>query len=177
MAEYITGKAVLAQSDENGEWFTLHNQLFLDNNSKLYYVPRYFMTDGYTIPKALAFIGGSKMEWDIRPAILHDFECRYHKVLRVQGVSINDLRERGYLREIDKNGVKITVCENLPVEYLVLEDTTFNRANCRFKRGLQALGSVKPWRVDMMRFAVNFNVSWIWSKKEFDFSKIYRGLV
>lgn len=177
MAEFITGKAVLAQSDENGEWFTLHNQLFQDSDGGLYFVPRYFMTDGYTIPKTLAFIGGSKMEWDIRPAILHDFECKYHKVLRIKGISLNNLRTQGYLREIVKEGIRITVCENLPVEYLVLEDTTFNKANCRFKRGLDALGSIKSWRVNMMRFAVNFNVGWIWSKKEFDFSRIYRGLV
>ncbi len=107
MAEFITGKTALIQSDENGEWFTLHS----------------------------------------------------------------------YLREISKDGKAITVCENLPLNYLSIENTTFNKANSRFKRALKSLNTIKAWRVNMMRFAVNFNLGWLWSEKELQTNGFYRRLI
>lgn len=178
MAKFITGRAMLAQTYFAGKWHTLHNQLFLDDDNRLYFVPRYFVTDGYTIPKSLALLGGGKMEWDIRPAIQHDFECKYHKIFRLKKeLTLEELRKTNILRDITKNGITITVCENIEAEFLEIIDSTFNQANSRFKRSLKALDNMKNWRINMMRFAVNFNIGWIFGKKELEIGKIYKDYI
>ncbi len=176
MVKFITGKAVLAQDEFLDNWITLHNQLFQDKDGNLYFVPRFFKTDGYTIPNYLAFIGGSKMEYDLRPAIQHDFECKYHKVIMVTK-TLDELIDENYVKEITKNDTKITICEDIPIEYLKVKDTTFNQANNRFKRALKSLGQIKPWRINLMRFAVNFNISWAFSKKELELEKFYKTTI
>lgn len=172
MSDFVTYKSAIGQDEKPGEWFTLHNQLFIDDDGELYFVPRYFITDGFTIPKCLACLGGSKMEWDIRPAVQHDFECKYHKALRVN-VPFWTLKQEGLIREIQKDGRAIIICEDIPLKYLDVIDVTFSEANNRFKRALKAV-NIKPWRVNMMRFAVNFNIPWLWSKKELDVNKFYK---
>lgn len=172
MAIFITGKAVLGQDDKQEKWITLHNQLFADDDYNIYYVPRYFQTDGYSIPKCLTTIGGSKMEYDIRPAIQHDFECKYHKAIKVK-ISFSQLKQKGLVREIEKNGILLTICENIPLEYLEVVNVNFSQANNRFKRGLKAVGLTKA-RINMMHFAVYFNFGWLFSKKELDLEKLYK---
>ena len=58
MGNFITGKAEVKQSDINGKWYTSHNQLYQDDDGVLYLVPRNYQTDGYTIPRWLAWLGG-----------------------------------------------------------------------------------------------------------------------
>lgn len=176
MGSFITGQAFLGQDEYGLCWYTLHNQLYLDDDGELYFIPRYFETDGYTIPKCLAVLGGDKMEWDIRPAIQHDFECRYHKAVKVV-LSLNELRKKGIIREIEKENKNITICENIALEYLKTEDVNFNQANNRFKRTLKASKNIKTWRVNMMRFAVNFNLSWVWSIDTLDMNKFYKEMI
>lgn len=176
MGIFITGKAACIQSDVDGKWFTLHNQLYLDNNNELIFVPRYFVTDGYTIPDWVSFLGGDNMKWDIRPAIGHDFECKYHAYIKVN-LSVANLREKGFVKTIKKDNKSITICENIPVEYLEVVKTTFNQTNSRFKRMMKAVNCIKAWRLNMMRFGVNFNIGWLFPKPMFDLSKLYKETI
>ncbi len=178
---FLTYYTEAGQTPTPGIWITLHNQLFQDDNGVIYLVPRYFLTDGYTIPEWCAAIAGGKMKWDSRPAIGHDLECKFHQCIRVK-LSETDLRVRGYLRTHskkigDKNFI-IPVCDDIPARFLVVEDVSFNQANSRFKRMMLATGNIKKWRVNLMRFAVNFNIGWIKSGKEkIDLSKLYKECI
>lgn len=173
---FVTGKALCGQSETDGKWFTLHNQLFLDENNHLILVPRWFITDGYTIPEWLAWLGGGKMKWDIRPSIGHDFECKYHGYIKVNS-TVSALREKGIIRTVKKENKSIIVCENVPKEYLEFVETTFNQANSRFKRMMKAVGCIKNWRINMMRFAVNFNIGWLKQKERSTLNNIYKDFI
>lgn len=176
MGIFITGKAVCQQDDKDGKWFTLHNQLYCDNNNELIFVPRYFVTDGYTIPEGLAWLGGGKMKWDIRPSIGHDFECKYHGYIKVN-LAFSELRKKGLIRTITKENKSIRVCENIPTKYLEFVPTTFNQTNSRFKRMMKAVGCIKTWRINMMRFAVNFNIGWLKAPERTTLSNIYEDFI
>lgn len=173
MGRFITGKAEVVQTDTKGKWRTLHNQLYEDDDGTLYLVARNYLSDGYTIPYLLAWIGGGRMDWDIRPAIGHDFECEYHSEIVVNSTE-GELRSLNFVREICKNGQEITICENLPLSYLAVRKTTFKKANDKFKRMMKAVGNIDNWRINAMRFAVNFNINWLRSgKKEVDLRTLY----
>ena len=176
MGKFLTGKAVIKQSEKDGLYYTLHNQLYEDDNKELIYIPRFFTTDGYTINNILAPIAGGKMQWDIRASIGHDFECKYHKYIKICA-SVFDLKSMGMLKTIEKNGEIINICENIPIECLTLQKTSFNQTNSRFKRMMKATNCIKSWRINMMRLAVNFNIGWLWNKKEIDLEKIYKELI
>lgn len=176
MGNFITGKAEVKQSDINGKWYTSHNQLYQDDDGVLYLVPRNYQTDGYTIPRWLAWLGGGRMQWDIRPAIGHDFECEYHAEI-VVNATVEELRSLGFVKEITKDGQEITVCKNLPLRYLAVRETTFKRVNDKFKRMMEAVGCIAQWRVNLMRFGVNFNIGWLKSgKKKINLSRLYEGV-
>ena len=95
---FLTGKSRFEQTDIEGIWKTLDNQLYLDEDNTLYLVPRYFLTDGYTIPNWIAWLGGSKMQWDTRCSTQHDFECKFHKIIIVN-LSIAQLKKMKFLKE------------------------------------------------------------------------------
>lgn len=178
--KFLTSKNTIQQTDEPKKFYTLHNQLFKDENDIIYFVPRYMKTDGYTIPNWLAWIGGGKTEFDLRPAIQHDFECRYHQAVIVK-LSENELREKGFLRHHEKKigneKFLITVCDNIPYCYLEVIDVEFEEANDRFKRAMSSL-IMKQWRINMMRLAVNFNIGWLYSgKKKVDIGAFYKDFV
>lgn len=185
-AKFITAPAYIAQNPSNPcEYITMHNQLFQDIDDSLYFVPRYFTTDGYTINNILAPVAGNKMQWDIRAAIQHDFECKYHKALKIK-LSLDELKNSGLVHlhyktlkcETEtKIHSMITVCENIPKQLLIEKNVTFNEANSRFKRAMAATGNISNFRVNLMRTAVNFNISWLWSKKEFDIDKLYADFI
>lgn len=176
---FLTSNAEISQSDEKGLFYTAHNQLYKDDDV-IYIVPRYMKTDGYTIPNWLTWLGGGKTEWDMRPSIQHDFDCRYHQTV-VVNLTEDELRKRGYLRHHEKKigdeTFLINVCEDIPICFLAVKDVAFKGVNDKFKRCLKAI-DLKKWRVNMMRFAVNFNVGWIYSGKEkIDLYKFYKDFV
>lgn len=179
--KFLTYLAALAQTAEPNYWCTKHNQLFKDKDGTIYLVPRYFITDGYTIPDWIAWLGGGRMKWDIRPAIGHDFDCKFHQCIKVH-LTEKELIEKGYLRDhkkiLGEEWCIIPVCEDIPIEYLSIEPVTFNQANAKFKRMMLATDHIKKWRVNLMRFAVNFNIGWLKSGREkIDLSKIYKGVI
>lgn len=179
--KFLTGKTVTVQTDETDLYCTLHNQLFLDDDGTIYLVPRYFKTDGYTIPCWLAWLGGGKKKWDMRPAIGHDLDCKYHQSI-VVNLTEQELRSKGFLthKEIHIDGQTLVTpyCENIPIEYLTVVKTTFNQANSKFKRMMKATKQLKMWRILMMRFAVNFNIGWLFSgKSEIILEKLYNNVI
>lgn len=88
-----------------------------------------------------------------------------------------NLREKGFIKTIKKDNKSITICENIPVEYLEVVKTTFNQTNSRFKRMMKAVNCIKAWRLNMMRFGVNFNIGWLFPKPMFDLSKLYKETI
>ena len=165
---FLTGKSRIEQTNTEGIWKTLDNQLYMDEDNTIYLVPRYFLTDGFTIPNWIAWLGGSKMQYDTRCSTQHDFECKFHKVIIVK-LSLAQLYKMKLLKE--KDGINI--CENIPKRFLEIKDTTFNQTNCRFKRMLKATG-VSPVRLNLLRAGVNFNVGWLWTKEELKVENIYK---
>jgi len=172
---FLTAKAEMEQTEKDGIWRTLHNQLFMDVDGQIYLVPRNYLTDGYTIPSWIAWLGGGKMQWDIRPSIGHDFECQYHQELVVK-LKLEELSQKGFLRNHTTPDNKvILVCDNIPAEFLELRNTTFKNVNAKFLRMMQATRAIKAWRSKLMFGAVHLNVGWLASgKKPFDLSKIYQ---
>lgn len=182
--KFLTEYATTTKTNEANISYTEHNQLFLDEDGELLLVPRLFKTDGYTIPNIIAPLIGGKMRNDIRPAIQHDFECRYKKKLVVDLCEV-ELLHRNLVRVHKKkiNGITydIMICEDIPRKYLSLKPTSFNETNCRFKRMMKAVG-IGPIRHNIMRAGVNLNIGWGWDKlctsitgkeKEIDLRLIY----
>ena len=165
MGFFITNKAEMKQSDVDGKWITKHNQLYIDYDCVIYLTPRNYLSDGYTIPDWLAWIGGGKMKWDIRPSLQHDIECQFHQEI-VVNLTIEELQRLHLLyQEIDEDGNKKILCKDIPLKYLEIRDTTFNKVNNKFKRAMEATGCIKQWRINTMRFAVNLNIGWLKSGK------------
>ena len=179
--KFLTYYSEMAQTEKPGIWYTLHNQLFIDKNNTISLVPRFFSSDSYTIPDWLAWLGGGKMKWDNRPSLEHDLNCKYHSFIKVN-LTKNELIQKGYLHtKIKSSGSKnimICVCEDIPIEYLSVEKINFNQVNGRFKRMMQATNNLKIWRINMMRFAVNFNIGWLFSGKiKLDLNKLYKDFI
>ena len=166
---WLTDKSRLEQTDKKGLWLTIDNQLFKDKNGKIYLAPRQTLTDGYTIPNWLTWLGGSKMQWDTRCSTQHDLECKYAQVICVK-LTESQLRKLKYLR-VHNNKL---VCDNIPLKFLKIEKTTFKETNDRFKRMMIIAHNIPMWRVHLMRFAVNFNFGWHSSKQGIKLNKIYK---
>lgn len=175
MGFFITGKSKIEQSDENGKWFVENNLLYADYDGTIYLVPRGFKTDGYTIPDCIAWLGGSKMNLDIRPAILHDFNCYHHKDIIVN-LTVPELRKKRILIA-DKEHKNELFCRDIPLEYLEIRDINFTDTNAKFKRMLGCISGIKPWRINAMYSAVHLNASWLWTgNKELDLDNIYKEI-
>lgn len=170
---FLTSMAVIRQSEKDGMFYTCHNQLYEDYNGELILVPELFETDGYTIHDFFVLICGGRMQWDIRPAIGHDFECKYHHYIKVC-CSVEELKDKNILKTKEKNGEIINICENIPIENLKSVKTSFNETNLRFKRMMKSTGTIKNWRINMMRIAVNFNLSWFFVQHCLDLNKLYK---
>ena len=165
---FLTGKSRFEQTDIEGLWKTQDNLLYLDENGLIYLTPRYFITDGYTIPSIVAWIAGGKMQYDTRCSTQHDFECKYKKVIIVN-LSLLQLRKMKLLRE--KNGM--TVCDNIPKRFLKIKDTSFFETNLRFQRMLKASG-MHPIRRWTLFFGTCLNLAWFWTKNTLNRTYIYR---
>lgn len=163
---FITGRASVSQ-DPSGIWRTEHNQLFIDSDYTICLVPRNEETDGYSYPT-----GGRMAQWDIRPAIGHDFECKYHQKILVKLTPL-ELMQKGYIRHKIIDGERIIICRNIPAEYLEIVDVTFLQANSRFKRMMKACGISAYW-FNIMFAGVHLNINWLRTgKKSFDIDNIY----
>lgn len=168
MGKFITSHSRFEQTNIPEKWKLIDNQIYQDDDGTLYLCPRNYITDGFTIPSWLAFIAGSKMKYDTRASSEHDFECSYHKVI-VINITEQKLRSMGLLYAY--NG--LSVCDNIPLKFLSIKDTTFLETNKRFLRMLQSVNNIPEWRIELMAKAVNLNASWLWVKHELDLNRLY----
>lgn len=168
MGEFLTAHSRFEQLNVPEKWKLIDNQLYKDDDGSIYLCPRNYITDGFTIPNFVAVLGGSKMNYDTRASSQHDFECSYHKVIQVN-MTENRLRSSGLLHIA--NG--INVCENIPLKFLSVKETTFKQTNERFIRMLASVNNIPAWRRALIGKAVFLNVGWIWSEHYFYKSKIY----
>lgn len=166
--KWLTEKSRLEQSEEVGKWILLDNELFLDEDGTIYITPRNFITDNFTIPDWIAWLGGNKSKYDVRSSHLHDFGCFTHSLL-VVNLTEQELIEKGYLRR-HKNKI---VCEDIPAEYLSLVPVTKWEVDCLFKRAMKATYEIPARIYNLYRCGVFFNVGWILGHIDFDMNKIY----
>lgn len=169
MSEFLTSKSRLGQTAIEGLWYTLDNQLYKDEDGNIYLTPRNTITDGYTIPSVFHFLVGGKFMHDVRACVQHDFECYYRKVIKVN-LTIFQLRKLNFLRLKDN----MWVCDDIPIEYLTVEDTTFNQTNSRFRRMLDCLENMSEWQKVLIGNAVNFNLFWFLESLELQLDQIYK---
>ena len=167
--EFLTSKSRLGQTAIEGIWYTLDNQLFKDHDGNIYLAPRNTLTDGYTIPSIFHFLVGSKFMHDVRACIQHDFECYYHKTLSVN-LSIVELRKKQFLKYEND----MWICEDIPLEFLFVKDTTFKETNERFKRMLKCISNMSKWQKELIGNAVNFNIGWLKQAPTLHLDRLYR---
>lgn len=167
--EFLTSKSRLGQTAIEGIWYTLDNQLFKDIDGVIYLAPRNTLTDGYTIPSIFHILVGGKFMHDVRACIQHDFECYYHKVIKVD-LSVIQLRQK-HLLKYENN---MWICEDIPLEYLTVADTRFAQTNSRFKRMLDCLTNIKDWQRKIISSAVNLNAGWLLEPHQLHLDRLYR---
>ena len=80
--KWITDNSRIEKLSEANKWRMIDNELFQDEDGSIYLTPRNYETDNYTIPDWIAWLGGNKSKWDIRPSHIHDFGCQYHQLIR-----------------------------------------------------------------------------------------------
>ena len=174
MGTFITSESVFKDTGIPGIKCAVINQLYYDDNCDLCLTPRNQWTDGYTIPRWLAWLAGGKLEQDLRAPRQHDLECTSHQVLIVNQ-SLHNLKLNGYLFKYQDK----VYCYDLPIAYITVRNTGFIETNKRFKRMLETLNLPK-WKIWLYYLGVHFNIGWftdiLFKKvKPIDVNKIYKG--
>ena len=169
MGKFLTDKSRTEQTNIEGIWYTLDNQLYKDNDGVIYLAPRCTLTDGYTIPPIFHCVVGGKFEHDIRCAVQHDWECYYHKKIIVN-LTEYELRKHRFLKYQNNKWI----CENIPIELLTISDTTFSETNKRFMRMLKSLFNISKVKAELIGLAVNFNIGWLQEPVKFNKDRLYR---
>ena len=174
MGTFITGESVFKDTGIPGIKCAVINQIYYDDNCEMYLAPRNQWTDGYTIPRWLAWLAGGKLEQDLRAPRQHDLECISHQVLLVNK-SIHTLKKEGYLFRYDNE----VYCYDLPISYLTVKKTSFIETNKRFKRMLETL-KLPKWKIWLYYIGVHLNVGWFLDKllkkvKPIDLKMVYKG--
>lgn len=166
--KWLTDNSRLEKLPEANEWLLVDNELFQDEDGSIYLVPRNYKTDNFTIPDWVAWLGGNKSKWDVRPSHLHDFGCQYHQLIRVR-ISEQTLRKLRYLH-VHKDKL---VCEDIPVKFLEIIPVTKWEIDCMFKRCMKATKTIPAYIYNLYRGGVFFNFGWLGNHPPFDLSKIY----
>ena len=169
MAEFLTDKSRIGQTNIEGIWYTLDNQLFKDDDGRIFLTPRNTLTDGFTIPNIFHFLVGGMFKHDVRCSIQHDFECYYHQAL-VVNMSVVQLR-KAQLLDFKNN---MWICEDIPLQFISVVETTFEETNSRFRRMLKCLNNIPKWQRTLIGNAVNLNVGWLKEPHQLHKDRIYR---
>ena len=163
---WMTDRSPILQSNIPNKVETLNNQIFY-HNGNAYLIPRGLISDNYTIP-----LGINKSKWDVRPAHLHDIACKFHQVILVN-LSINTIIDN-YLDDITIDDNDITICKDIPIEYLSVVNVGFNKANNLLKEAMVSSG-IPTRYCNLYRLAVNFNLNWLFTGKDkIDLNKLYK---
>lgn len=166
--KWLTDKTRLEQTHEPNQWIMLDNEVYQDDDGAIYITPRNYITDNYTIPDWIAWLGGNKSKYDVRPSHLHDFVCQFKQAIRIK-LSEFELRK---LRYIHSHNNKI-VCEDIPIKFLELIPFTKWETDCLFKRAMKSTKTIPNWICNLYRGGVFFNFGWLGGHKAFDLNKIY----
>lgn len=169
MGKFLTSHSRLEQLSIPDKWKIIDNQLYKDNSGRIFLCPRNTITDGYTIPNYVSWIAGHKMQWDVRASSQHDFECYYHKYIQVLLTEF-ELRKMRLLRASGS----LEICEDIPLEYLMVKHTSFRNTNDRFLEMLLTLHNIPEWRAKMLGYAVNLNAKWLLEPYHFDKYSTYK---
>ena len=166
MSSWLTDKSRIEQGNNVNEWYLLDNELYKDENGSIYLVPRGYKTDNYTIPDWIAWLGGNKSKWDVRPSHIHDFICQYHGAIKINSNAII----YNYLKIFQNK----KVCEDIPIEYLSFKPMTKWQADCLFKRAMKATTTIPKKIYNLYRCGVVFNFGWLGNHPPYDFKEIYK---
>ena len=66
------------------------------------------------------------------------------------------------------------ICEDIPLECLTVEDTSFSQTNDRFRRMLGCLPNIKGWQRKLIGSAVNLNAGWLAEPHTLHTDRLYR---
>lgn len=169
-ARFLTDKSRTGYLEKD-LYFTEDNTLYQSKDGTIYIVPRGFVTDFYSIPDMLAWITGDSAERDPRPAIVHDFGCAFHGLLKVR-MTVNELIQYGYLTkhysELRKRD--FTVCNDIPSTFLEFIPMDKGQVNNILDEAMEAL---KVPRRQLIRAGVCFNFNWYWTGQQYDMSRVY----
>ena len=166
--KWLTGNSRLEKSDKPNKWYLIDNELFQDKDGTIYLIPRNYETDNYTIPDWIAWLGGNKSKWSVRPSHLHDFGCQLHELIKVR-LTEQQLRKLHYLRVHNDK----LICEDIPPKFLELVPVTKWEIDCLFKRAMKATKTIPPRVYNLYRCGVFFNLGWLVKHKSFDLNRIY----
>ena len=166
---WLTDKSPILQSDIPNKIETLYNQIYY-HKGNAHLIPRGLISDNYTIP-----LGINKSKWDARAAHLHDIACKYHQVILVN-LSLPTIVD-DYLEDIVIDDKDITVCKDIPIEYLSVVNINFKDTNDLLKAAM--ISSEIPNKYcKLYRFAVNFNLNWLFTGKEpLNLNTLYRDKI
>lgn len=164
---WLTDKSPILQSNIPNKVETINNQIYYDKGNA-YLIPRGTLTDNYTIP-----LGINKSKWDVRPSHLHDIACKYHQLILVN-LSINTIVDN-YIDTIDIDDKEVDICRDIPIEYLSVINVDFKTTNDLLKGAMEDVGIPKKY-CRLYRFAVNFNINWLFTGKySIDLNNIYKN--
>lgn len=166
--KFLTSGSRLEKMPEPNKWKLIDNELFQDEDGTIYLTPRNYISDNYTIPDWVAWLGGNKSKWDCRPAHLHDFGCQYHQLIKVT-LNESELRRLRFLRP--HNGKMI--CEDIPLQYLSLVPITKWQIDCMFKRAMKATKSIPSRVCNLYRGGVFFNFGWLGKHTPYNMNELY----
>lgn len=163
MGKFLTTCAESKQSPRRGLYSLSRNELYKDDDGRIYLAWRLFVTDHFTW-----IVAG---DWDTRCSHGHDVGCRFHQVVRVK-LSEQQLRAMRYLRVVNNE----IICEDIPAKYLQVVDVSGHWINNLFYRMLRDADCPKtPTAIQLLyRTGVAFNFGWFFSgKQKIELDKIY----
>lgn len=149
MGKFLTSASRIIQLPQKGQYKLVDNELYKDDDNKIYIAWRGFQTDNFTWIKS--------SDWDIRCSHQHDVGCLYHSIVEVI-LTEEELIQKGYLRRFGD----IMVCEDIPKEYLKIKNITGHEVNNLFYRTLKSADCPKtPKYIQYLyRAGVSFNLNW-----------------
>lgn len=158
MGYFLTDRSRIWQTQNEGKWKLVDNELYMNNNGVIQLCPRYFWTDGYTFPSILLPITGDRNSLDVRPAHMHDLECRFHERIIVN-LTLIELCRKGYLHKQISHNRQILVCEDIPTKFLTIEKVEKTQSDDRLKEMMLSVG-INKLKTNCIRFGVVFNINW-----------------
>lgn len=153
---FLTSKSRIQQTELNGYWRLVDNELYVTSSGRVIITPRYLWTDGYSIPSLIIPIIGDKNKFDVRPAHCHDLMCRFHQIIEVD-MTVNELINEGYLHEHND----LIVCEDIPLRDLSINTISKKYANNLLKEMMLSC-NINKKTCEAVRIGVSFNLNWYW---------------